>query len=48
MLIAINIRPNKDIQGIVVENEEITLEIFLCLALNALFGTITYKYRGVQ
>ena len=48
-ILAINIRRNKEIQGIVVDNEEIKLEIFADdltsflrdgALLNALFGTI--------
>ena len=48
-ILAINIRHNKEIQGIVVDNEEIKLEIFAddltsflrdSASLNALFGTI--------
>ena len=39
-ILAINIRRNKEIQGIVVDNEEIKLEIFDSASLNALFGTI--------
>ena len=48
-ILAINIRGNKEIQGIVVDNEEIKLEIFAddltsflrdSASLNALFGTI--------
>ena len=58
-ILAINIRRNKEIQGIVVDNEEIKLEIFAddltsflrdAVSLNLLLGTIEYfkLYSGLK